>query len=258
MRFFVVSLKAIKITLVVCLIAIFFMFNMSGVNQCMGQVYLNKNIKKVPIYSVKTESKKVAISFDAAWGADKTKDIMSILKKYNANATFFLVGFWIDKYPELVEEIDKQGFEVGSHSNTHPDFTKLSKDQMTLELTTTNDKIKSLTGKSPSVFRFPFGAYNNASIDVVESLGLKAIQWDIDSLDWKGIPASQICKNVLTKVKNGSIILCHNNSDHIVEALPTILSTLTERGFEITCVSNLIYKENYCINSQGIQIKNGE
>ena len=258
MRFFVVPFKIIKLCFCVGFVFLILLFNITNTNTNMAQVYINKSFRKVPIYSVATEEKKVAISFDAAWGADKTTDIMKCLKEYNADATFFLVGFWIDKYPELVKEIERQGFEIGSHSNTHPDFTKLSKNQMKLELETTNEKLKKLITQDIKVFRSPFGAYNNDSIEQAENLGLTTIQWDVDSLDWKGISAQQICKNILTKVKNGSIILCHNNSDHIVESLPTVLSTLNKRGYKVVSVSNLIYKDNYSINSQGIQIKNGD
>lgn len=256
MRFLVVPKRQIYIGLSVCLLIMLLLCNIS--NQSMADVYFGKSMRKVPIYSVKTEEKKVAISFDAAWGADKTRDIMDNLEKYDCNATFFLVGFWIDKYSDIVKEIDERGFEIGSHSNTHPDLTKLSRDKIEIELETTSKKLENITGKKVNVFRSPFGAYNNTSIEVAESQGLTTIQWDVDSLDWKGISAQNICSNVLPKVKPGSIILCHNNSDHIVEALPTILSTLKERGYSVVSVSELIYKDNYTINSQGIQIKNGD
>ena len=258
MRFFVVPFKIIKWCVCGFFVAFILLFNITNSNESIAQVYFNKSFRRLPIYSVQTEEKVVAISFDAAWGADKTSDILNCLKKYNAGATFFLVGFWIDKYSDLVKEIDNQGFEIGSHSNTHPDFTKLSQSQMKLELETTNEKLKKIISQDIKVFRSPFGSYNNDSIKTAEELGMTTIQWDVDSLDWKGISAEQICKNVLTKVKNGSIILCHNNSDHIVEALPSILSTLKERGYRVVSVSDLIYKDNYSINSQGIQIKNGD
>ena len=256
MRFFVVPKK--QLLAFVCAMIIFLLIICNISNESMAQVYFNQSFRKVPIYSVQTDKKQVAISFDAAWGADKTKDIINILKQNDCGATFFLVGFWVDKYPELVKEIDGSGLEIGSHSNTHPDLTKLSQSQIKIELETVNQKVKDITSKDIKVFRSPYGAYNNMSIDVAERLGLTTIQWDVDSLDWKGISASKICSNILTKVKNGSIILCHNNSDHIVEALPTILTTLKERGYKVTSVSDLIYKDNYSINTQGIQIKNGD
>ncbi len=254
MQFVVVKSKSIKIALVLIMVLTLLAINFGG-EPALSQVYFNKTYRKVPIYKVSTEQKKVAISFDAAWGADKTEQIMQILKQYNCNATFFLVGFWVDKYPELTKSISTQGFEIGTHSNTHPDLTKQSSEQINLELSTSIKKITDITNKQVELFRPPFGAYNNQLIDNASRLGLTTIQWDVDSLDWKGISASEISSNVISKVTNGSIILCHNNSDHITEALPTILKCLKDRGYSIVSVGELIYKDNYTINSQGIQIK---
>lgn len=91
---------------------------------------------------------------------------------------------------------------------------------------------------------------------VCEDMNLIPIQWDVDTLDWKGIKADEICKRVVSRVKNGSIILCHNNSDHITEALPIMLDRLQKKGYEVTSVGNLIYKSNYSIRRDGTQTKN--
>jgi polysaccharide deacetylase family sporulation protein PdaB len=210
----------------------------------------------VPIYSVDTVEKKVAITFDSAWGADKTQNIVDILNEYNVIATFFLVGFWVEKYPEMVKILNDNNIEIGTHSNTHADFAKLSKDQMKLELTTSMDLISNITGKSPTLFRAPYGSYNNNVISIAESVGLKTIQWDVDTLDWKGLSAMDICNRTLNKVNNGSIILCHNNSEHILEALPLMLQRLKLKGYTVTSVGNLIYHDNYTIDSLGVQHQN--
>lgn len=253
MQFVVVKSKSIKIFL--CLVAVVTLLAINfGGDSPFAQVYFNKTYRKVPIYSVQTEEKKVAISFDAAWGADKTEGIMQILKENNCNATFFLVGFWVEKYPEITKKIQEQGFDIGTHSNTHPDLTKQSSDKVELELKTSMDIITNITNTPVKLFRPPFGAYDNKVIDIAEGLGLTTIQWSVDSLDWKGISASTITSNILTKVQNGSIILCHNNSDNILEALPTVLQCLKDKGYSVVSVSDLIYKDNYVINSQGIQI----
>ena len=181
---------------------------------------------------------------------------MKIVKEYNFNATFFLVGFWVDKYPELVKKIDEQGFEIGTHSNTHPDMTKLSKDSMKLELETCVNMITNITGKKIELFRPPYGAYNNNLLDVANGLDLITIQWSVDSLDWKGISGEAITQRVLNGVKNGSIILCHNNSEHILDALPMIFDRLKMQGYKVTSVGELVYKSNYIIDRQGIQKPN--
>ena len=218
-----------------------------------ASVFFGDNLRKVPIYSVETEEKTVAISFDAAWGADKTQGILDILKEYDTKATFFLVGFWVEKYPEMVKAIADAGMEIGNHSNTHPDMVKLTQNQMELELSKCIELVNNIVPTEISLFRAPFGSYNNTLIDTAESLGMQTIQWDVDSLDWKGIEAEELSKNILTKVKNGSIILCHNNSDHIVDALPTILKCLKEQGYTVTSVGDLIYQDNYTIDANGIQ-----
>ncbi|MBQ7977207.1 MAG: polysaccharide deacetylase family protein [Clostridia bacterium] len=217
-------------------------------------VFFGDNLRKIPVYNVATTEKRVAISFDAAWGADKTEKIMEILKEYDVNATFFLVGFWAEKYPEIVKKIHENGYEIGTHSNTHPDMTKLSEEQIRLELEQSIAKIKNASQEvDVKLFRAPYGAYNNTLIDVAESLNLQTIQWDVDSLDWKGISGSEISNRILSKVKEGSIILCHNNSDHILDALPIVLDRLKLQGYTVGCIGDLVYKDNFTIDRAGVQ-----
>lgn len=211
--------------------------------------------RRLPIYSVATDEQKVAISFDAAWGADKTREIMSICEEYNVKATFFLVGFWIEEYPEMVKEIYNRGFEIGIHSNTHPDMTKLSKNQIRQELTTNIKLIEDLTNFRPKLFRPPYGYYNNNLIEVCDELGLSCIEWSVDSLDWKGLTASELAGRVTSKSENGSIILCHNNSDNIIPGLRMILEYFKNNKTQVVPIGELIYYSNFTINSQGTQIK---
>ena len=221
-----------------------------------ADVFLNKNTKrKLPIYSVETNEKKLAISFDAAWGADKTDELIDILKGNEIKATFFLVGFWAEKYSEKVEKLDQNGFEIGTHSNTHPKMTDLSQTRMQLELETSCNILQNITGKKPQIFRPPFGAYNNKLIETADDLGLKTIQWDVDSLDWKNLTAQDIAKRVISNAKNGSIILMHNNGENTPQALRLIILGLKNKGFEFVCVSELIYWDGYYIDHTGRQIK---
>ena len=124
-----------------------------------------------------------------------------------------------------------------------------------MELSSSINLIKKITNKEVELFRAPYGSYNNAVIESANEHNLKTIQWDVDSLDWKGLSATEICNRVISKVKNGSIILCHNNSEHILEALPLMLDRLQNMGYEITSVGNLIIKDNFYIDHQGIQRK---
>lgn len=249
--FCVVKLKSIKYVLLVLLVTVLLAISFNGASS--AQVFFGYNTKLVPVYSVQTDKKQVAITFDASWGADKTEEIMKILKEYDAKGTFFLVGFWVDKYPNMVKLINDNGFEIGTHSNTHPDLTKLSREAVKLEISTCTDMIEKITNKKIELFRAPYGAYNNTVIEVSNELNLIPIQWDVDSLDWKGISAQNITTRIINNVKNGSIILCHNNSDHILDALPMVLDRLKGQGYEVTSVGELVYKENYTIDRNGVQ-----
>lgn len=212
-------------------------------------------VKKIPIYCVDTGEKKVAISFDAAWGDQYTKGILDILDQYKVKTTFFLVGFWVDKYPDMVKEISKRGHEIGNHSSSHPKMTELSPDKMAHELNVTSDKIESLTGKRTVLFRPPFGDYNNTLIEVADQNGYKTIQWSVDSLDWKKIGSSQIAERVVRNVDKGSIVLFHNNSEYVLEYLPNILKKLQSEGYQIVPISELVYQNNYYTDHTGKQFK---
>lgn len=251
MHIFCIKLKSIKFLMLVLLVAILLSVNLGG--NVAASVYFNNALRKVPIYYVNTQNQQVAISFDAAWGADKTEKIMSICKEYNVNATFFLVGFWVEDYPEIAKKIAENGFEIGTHSNTHPNMAKISAEKQKLELEASLNIIKKNTGVDAKLFRPPFGAYNDSLISTAESLGLTTIQWDVDSLDWKGLSAMEITNRVLNGVRNGSIILCHNNSDHILDALPIMLDRLQKKGYTVSCVGDLILKGDYVIDNNGMQ-----
>ena len=221
-----------------------------------GVVSVSGEVKKKPVYSVDTDEKVVALSFDAAWGADKTQKIMEILLENNIPATFFLVGFWVDKYPEQVKELVNKGFDIGNHSHNHLKMSTLSEESILDEISYVNSKVKELTNYSPTVFRAPFGDYNNRLIDVVSSNGMVPVQWSVDTLDWKGTRPTEILARVKSKIKSGGIILFHNNSDYVVEALPIVIDYLLSEGYTFKSVSELVYHSNYTVDINGVQHKN--
>lgn len=244
-----VNVKNLVVSVAICLVAVCIV----GAIGCYSVVFSLK--RQVPIYCVDRSDNVVAISFDAAWGADKTRQIMDVCESYGVKATFFLVGFWMEKYPEMVKEIDQRGFEIGTHSQTHPQMSKLSRQQCADELMQSCRTIYQLTGKPVSLFRPPFGDYNNTLLEVCTDMQLFAVQWSVDSLDWKGLSAEQIAVRV-QKAQSGDIILCHNNSDHIVEALPLIFEWAKLKGLTFVPVGDLIYRDNYRIDNSGKQIQN--
>lgn len=254
MPFCVIKSRTIKIFLAMVVVAVLLAISFEG--GAAAQVWFGYSTRLVPVYSVDTQEKQVAISFDAAWGADKTQQIMEVLEEYEAGATFFLVGFWVDKYPEMVKAIDEAGFEIGTHSNTHPDMAKISQENIAKELDISTEKIKAITGKEVSLFRPPYGSYNNDLINACSQRNLIPIQWDVDSLDWKGLSATDITTRVIDKVQKGSIILMHNNADNVVDAVKMVLERLTNEGYKVTSVGDLVYHSDYTIDRNGVQHSN--
>ena len=209
--------------------------------------------RELPIYRVAVEDNRMSISFDAAWGNEDTQQIIDILGKYNVKATFFVVGEWVDKYPESVKALSDAGHEIMNHSNTHPYMTQLSVEDMLKEVEGCSSKIQKVTGVKPILFRPPYGDYNNEVISTLFENGYYTVQWDVDSLDWKDLSANEITERVLSSAKSGSIVLFHNAALHTPEALPGIIEGLQGQGLELVKISELIYKDDYKINSQGEQ-----
>ena len=212
--------------------------------------------RDLPIYCVdKPETEKiVAMSFDAAWGNEDTGELIKIMDKYNVKTTFFVVGGWVDKYPESVKQLFDAGHEIMNHSNTHPHMTQISKEEMVKEVEECDAKIEKITNVKPTLFRAPYGDYNNDVVGTMRETGHFTIQWDVDSLDWKNLSPDEIKQRVLSRVKPGSIILFHNAALHTPEALPGIIEKLQADGYKIVPVSELILKDNFKIDSTGKQI----
>ncbi len=210
----------------------------------------------LPVYSVETDEKVLAITFDSAWTAEDIPIIAATLSEYDCPATFFVVGSWVEKYPESVKLLYEKGHEIAGHSYNHAHYNSLSSDEIKTDVKKCDDVIKKITGVTSPVFRSPYGEYNNTVVEGVRSLNKQLIQWDVDSLDWKNLTPEEMEKRVIPKVKNGSIILFHNGTEHTASALPSLLKRLKDEGYTFKRVSDLIYFDNYHIDSQGRQIKN--
>ena len=210
----------------------------------------------LPIYCVERSDNKISISFDAAWGADDTDKLLQILKDNDVKATFFLCGYWIDKYPDEVKKIIADGHDVGNHGNTRAHGAKLNLEQNKQEILKAHEKIKNLTGTQMFLFRPPYGEYNNTVIKAANEVNYYPIQWDVDSLDWKNYGVDSIIKTVTQHkhLGNGSIILCHNGAQYTAEALDTLITTLKDAGYEFVPISELIIRENYHMDHEGRQI----
>lgn len=213
--------------------------------------------RQLPIYCVQRDQKMLSISFDAAWGNEDTQQLIDILGTYDVKATFFVVGEWVDKYPESVKALHDAGHEVMNHSDTHAHLSQLSQEEITADLNACSDKIEAVTGTRPTLVRPPYGEYDDHVITAIRAMGLEPIQWDVDSLDWKDLSAGEITKRVLNKVCPGSIVLFHNAALHTPEALPGIIEALLQEGYTFAPISQLIlpgaYNTDYTIDHTGRQ-----
>ncbi len=209
--------------------------------------------KVLPVYSVERDDRVISVTFDASWGGDKTLAILDLLDEYNAKATFFLVEIWVDKFPELVKEIAARGHEIGNHSASHAHFTQISESQTRQELSSCSDSIEALTGIRPTLFRPPYGDYNSKVVTVVRDAGYECVQWSIDSQDWKNRGVDDLIRRATKNVQSGDIILFHNDSQYILEALPTILKTYQAEGFQMIPAKDILLTGETTIDVQGKQ-----
>ncbi len=210
--------------------------------------------KNLPIYNVQTEEKKIAFTMNCAWNADDIDSILETLRANNVKITFFIVGEWADKYPEEVKKISKEGHEIGTHSNTHPHVNNLSAEKNLEEIKISVNKLEKLTNQKITLYRTPYGEYNDIVIETSRNNGYFPIQWNIDTLDYEALNCEEMWNRIKGKLSNGSIILSHNGTEHTAESLDTIIKNIKKQGYDFVKVSDLIYKENYIINSNGTQV----
>lgn len=217
----------------------------------------NVNGRELPIYSVETDEKKIALTFDAAWGNEDTAQILEILKKHDIKVTFFMTGGWVENFPEDVKAIHDAGHDLGNHSENHKNMSQLTDEEKTQELMKVHEKVKKLTGVEMNLFRPPYGDYDDNVILNAKQNGYYTIQWSVDSLDWKDYGCESIIDTVVNhkELKNGAIILCHNGAKYTAGALEEMIIQLKNKDYEFVTISELIYKENYHMDVTGRQIK---
>ena len=190
------------------------------------------------------------------WNADDIDQILEVLKQNDTKITFFMVGDWIEKFPEAVKKIYEAGHEIASHSNTHPHVNNLTYEENIEEIEKSNDKIEKITGQRTKIYRAPYGEYNNTVIKAAQDKGYYTIQWSLDTLDYTGLTGEEMWNRIQDKLKAGDIILSHNGTKHTADSLDMLIKNIKQKGFELVKVTDLIYKDNYTINSNGTQIKN--
>lgn len=214
--------------------------------------------KELPIYCVDTDAQVLALTFDSAWGTEDLDEILSILRKHNAKATFFVTGQWVEEHPDAILSIVKEGHELGNHGMNHKHMPTLSKEEMKQEIMKCHRAVYELTNKDMTLFRAPYSDWNDTVVDVAHTLHYMSINQSVDSLDWKDYGVASIIDTVCNhkNLENGSILLLHNGAKYTKDALDEMLTKLEEKGYSFVLVSNLIYTENYSLDHTGKQFLN--
>ncbi len=218
-----------------------------------GEETASQSSRELPVYSVERSDKKLSVTFDCAWGADDVDAVISVLKEHDCRATFFVLGSWAEKYPEAVKKLHEAGHEIAGHSYDHTYYTQMSPEEMRADMDKCDAAIKKITGETPRLFRVPAGDYNNSVIETVRASGRLPIQWDADSLDYRGLSAAEMEERIMSRVQNGSIILFHTGTDNTAAALGPILERLAGEGYEFCPVGELVCFDNYYIDNTGRQ-----
>ena len=255
--FFVFNKQKIY-TYFISIIMVILLFCISGALTSEKEAIMTSSTNEnyLPIYNVKTEENKVALTMNCAWNADDIDQILEILEENNVKITFFMVGDWIEKYPEAVKKIYDAGHEIGTHSDTHPHVNNLSYEENIEEIEKSNDKIEKMTGERTNLYRTPYGEYNQTVIKAAQEKGYHTIQWSLDTLDYTGLTGEKMWNRIKDKIGSGDIILMHNGTDHTADSLDKIIKNIKEKNLEVVKISELIYKENYTIDANGTQKSN--
>lgn len=215
-------------------------------------VFLNTQAE-IPIFSVETSEKKLALTFDVSEGVDYSEEILKVLDEHGVKATFFLVGSWIDKNPDKVKKIFVKGHEIENHSDTHPHMTMLERNQMKEEIKNGSNKIENITGIGSSFFRVPFGEYNSDIMKTINEEKHICVQWDINAMDLNAKGKEMTYENIVRKADNGSIVLMNNSSDQVSVVLDKVVRQLKAKGYEMVKLSDLLYNNNYYVDHSGRQ-----
>jgi len=196
------------------------------------------------IYSVKTEKKQVALTFDISWGEERPEPIINILdqKGLKGKVTFFLSSPWSQEHKELVQRLVKSGYEIGNHGHKHVNYSELTDEEIENQIRKAESILKDITKQKPTLIRTPNGDFDNRVLKIADHLGYTVIQWDTDSRDWMNPGVNQIVDRVLQRTHAGDIILMHasDSSKQTHEALPIIIDKLKQQGYEFVTVSQLV------------------
>ncbi|MEW9702602.1 polysaccharide deacetylase family sporulation protein PdaB [Paenibacillus sp. SI8] len=238
--FFVVNARKLKQFI---FIAVAIVFAAAIVYSEQRNISVFSNGEPAAIYSVQTDKKLIALTFDISWGDRRTDPILKVLEdKGVKDATFFLSSPWSKSHPEIVEHIKRDGFEIGSHGNKHDNYSTFSDEEIRKQISTAHGILTELVGKEPNLIRMPNGDFDKRVLRIAGDLGYSVVQWDTDSLDWMNIGVDKIIDRVVSRAHPGDIVLMHasDSCQQTHEALPVIIDQLRAKGYEFVTVGKLL------------------
>lgn len=186
------------------------------------------------------DGKYIALTFDDGPHDQVTQQILESLKQYDAKATFFMLSNNVKYYPDIANQVLKDGHELANHSESHVNLNATNKKRIDDELLNSKTVIEEVTGITPSLFRPPYGEYNQKVIDLANDSDQSIILWSIDTLDWKSRNAKSIYNITINKARPGAIVLMHDIHQTTADALPLVLNELSKQGYEFVTVSELL------------------
>ena len=190
---------------------------------------------------VHTDGPYIAMTFDDGPSATLTPKLLDLLAARHIKVTFFVIGENVAEHPEIVARAAREGHEIGNHSWSHPNFAKMSQENVRSQLQRTDDAIKNATGMRPTLMRPPYGSITDREKHWIhDEFGYRIILWDVDPYDWKRPGPAVVRNRILKETKPGSIVLSHDIHPGTIEAMPATLDALEAKSFKFITVSELI------------------
>lgn len=191
------------------------------------------------IYQGNTKNNNITLMINVYWGNEFIYPMLDILNKNNIKTTFFIGGTWAKQYPDILKKIYDEGHEIGNHGYYHKDHKNISYELNLKEISDTHNLIKKLLNIEINLFAPPSGSYSQTTLDIADSLNYKTIMWTRDTIDWRDQNTELIYSRAIKNASGGDLILMHP-TEKTLEALPNIIKTLKENGFNLTTVSKTI------------------
>ena len=244
----------IKLIVFAVLLALLGLFALHSVGRSAALNASRAASVKLPIYCTDNDNREIALTINCAWGADDIEEILDTLDHYEVKATFFVLGTWVEQYPEKLRMIYEGGHEIGNHSYSHKLPSKSTEEQLAEEIDKCNDAVEAVLGIRPELYRAPSGDITDTVMELAENRGMYNIKWSVDSIDWrKDMTKENILNRVLGRTESGSILLFHNDTQYTKDILPEIIDRLQKEDYKFVKVSSLIYKTDFYIDNTGKQ-----